>query len=551
MANNEEYLDSLLKSMNDTEKQEDKDFMTSKEIEEMFAVIDRITNQEEGQEYAEFMPQPATVEEPDIIPAQEGTIGEPTVVEEQPMKEEQSMKEEQPMEEELPVTEELQQEEYSVENTGMMSEQEIEGLLNATAQHAEEDLPATKEEEEISLEDMNNDDLLALLGSLDAQSQLGNIDELIETPTAMEIPAGEEIKAAETAGESDGEKKERKKKEKQQKQEAKKRAKEEKKAAKEEKKAAKVAENKNQKEAAEGQKEKGKGRLSGLFAFFTEEDEESVSEENRAIIEELEAEDLAEARKKKKVKTGKMPQKDKAGETTDTKENQKEKKAKAKKKKQSKPKKERTDSKKTADDYGRVKHISKKSVTVIIAFAVTLFLVVFFVGSYFSGKIQIDRAKKAFQKMDYTTCYAELYGMTLSDEEYEMFKHAELALKMQRRLEVYEMYMEANKKIEALDSLMQAVEGYEEAYAEAMEYGAGAEVAALYDKILAVLENTYGVSRKEAHAIAACESDVEYTRYLTALVQGGLESNGVNVPQDDMQDILPVEEELGNPEFTD
>lgn len=527
MANNEEYLDSLLKSMNDTEKQEDKDFMTSEEIEEMFAVIDRITNKEEGQEYAEFMPQPAAMEEPDMAPVQEEAMEEATVAEEQPIDEEQ------PMAEELPIVEELP---------------DIEELLNATAQYAEEDVPATKKEEEISLEDMNNDDLLALLGSLDAQSQLGNIDELIETPASVEMPAGEEMKAAETAGESDGEKKERKKKERQQKQEEKKNAKKEKKA---EKKAAKAAENKKQKEAAEERKEKGKGRLSGLFAFFTEEDEESVSEENRAIIEELEAEDLAEAKKKKKVKPGKMPKKDKASEKTGTKENQKEKKAKAKKKKQPKPKKERTDSKETAEDYGRVRHVSKKSVAVIVAFAATLFLIVFFAGSYFSGKIQIDRAKKAFQKMDYTTCYAEMYGMTLSDEEYEMFKHAELVLKMQRRMEVYEMYMEANKKIEALDSLMQAVKGYEEAYAEAMEYGAGAEVAALYDKILAVLENTYGVSRKEAHAIAACESDIEYTRYLTALVQGGLESNGVNVPQDDMQDILPAEDELGNPEFTD
>ena len=285
---------------------------------------------------------------------------------------------------------------------------------------------------------------------------------------------------------------------------------------------------------------------------MTEEDEEPASEENKAIMEELDAEDRAEAGKKKKVKKGKMPQKGKNGqEEAEDEESKKGDKAKAKKKKAPKPKKEKAHKPEKVEDTRPSRRVSPKSVIVIIAFAATLFLIVFFAGSYFSARIQLTSARKAFQKMDYATCYAEMYGMDLSEEEQKMFKHAELVLKVQRRIEVYEMYLEENKKLEAIDSLMQAVADYEELYAQALEYGAGPEVAALYDKILALLKDNYGLSQEEAHAIAACDSNADYTRYLTALVQGGLENNGVFVPEEEMQDVLPAEDELGKPEFAD
>ena len=717
MANNEEYLDSLLKSMDDTSKknaQKEGDFMSPEEIEALFAVVDRITAEEEGVEYIPpVKPAPAPEEIPQPVDTHEevsGTenisgeeiimpeVAEESVPEEFVMPEaaEESIPEEEfeipeiaeesiPEEEfvipeaeesiaeeglsvtetvedsfaeafadmqdfedeaapqfpeeatEIPadifsevspedvdvaalddilaeVAEESQEDaplfdlaesepmeradEYTVESTQDMSAEEIEKLLNASEQSLEDSgISEESENEEISLEDLDNDDLLALLGSLDSKSDLGNIDDFLEEKDKAEPfaeVAGDDTNvsgAAETAKET----KERKKREKQQKQAEKKAAKEEKKAKKKQKQVtvqngepesvsedlteevsdvwdilaqqsdmaeepvvfepegADELEDIAERETASKKKEKKKGgKASKLFAFLTEEDDEPASEENKAIMEELDAEDRAEAGKKKKVKKGKMPQKGKNGqEDAEGEESKKDDNAKAKKKKAPKPKKEKAPKPEKVEDTRPSRRVSPKSVIVIIAFAATLFVIVFFAGSYFSNKIQLNSAKKAFQKMDYATCYAEMYGMDLSEEELKMFKHAELVLKVQRRIEVYEMYLEENKKLEALDSLMQAVADYEELYAKALEYGAGPEVAALYDKVLTILKDNYGLSQDEAHAIATCDANAEYTRYLTALTQGGLENNGVFVPEGEMQDVLPAEGELGNPEFAD
>ena len=609
MASNEEYLDGLLRSMNGTgEKTEDKDNspMTAEEIEAMFAVVDRITAEETGET-------PQTVDMPEsTIP--ENTIPESTIPEN--TMPENTMPEilQEPTEipedmfseispEDVAVLDDILAEntddtleeetqssgftetepsgEYTVENTRSMSEEEIENLLKESEQYGGEGTTPEKvaDAEEISLEDLDNDDLLALLGSLDEKTDLGNIDDFIgaqnEKTDLTDIRKTDaEDEAASPDGETEKEEREHKKKAKQ---EEKKASKEEKKAAKEAKKAEKEAKKAQKKQkgikpqdaamqeafpesdksAAEqdniaGTAEKKKsGKVSKLFAFLTEEDEEPASDENRSIIEELEAEDLAESGKKKKIKKGKMPKKGES-EQKDSGEEDTKKKSKAKpKKKAPKPKKQKAPKAEAVEETRPSRRISSKSIAVIVAFAATLFLIVFFAGTYFSNQIQIDRARKAFRKMDYATCYAEMYGMELSEEEKEMFKHAELVLKMQRRIEVYEMYLEENKKLEAIDSLMQAVAGYEDTYAQALEYGAGPEVAALYDKILAILKDTYGLSQDEAHAIAACDTNVEYTRYLTALAEGGLENSGVSVPEGEMQDILQAEEELGKPEFAD
>jgi len=179
-----------------------------------------------------------------------------------------------------------------------------------------------------------------------------------------------------------------------------------------------------------------------------------------------------------------------------------------------------------------------------------------FLGIFLSNFIRMQSAKVAFEKQDYMTCYEEMYGLNLTEEENEIFKHAEIVLKVQRRIDVYEKYMREDNELYALDSLMQAVAGYDEMYAKAQTYGAANEVAALYNLILKILEDNYGLTQDVARAIALCESNVDYTRYLTALTEGSsvTEEGGggsLTLPAEGMQDVLPAEEELTQPNFVD
>lgn len=309
--------------------------------------------------------------------------------------------------------------------------------------------------------------------------------------------------------------------------------------------------------------EKKKGFFSKLMTMLTEEDEieDTLSDENKAIMDELDAEDKAEAKKKKgkKGKPGKKKGKD-AQDVDDDEEDEmgKGKGTKEKKKpKKVKPKKEKPKKEKPQIYEAPTRRISSKSIFVVILFAATVFAVIYFAVNFISEMLQINSAKAAFEKMDYVTCYEKMYGMNLSEEEEIMFKHAEIVLKMQRRIAVYEKYLDDDKELEALDSLMRAVAGYEEMYITAQNYNAGAEVHALYMDVLEILENNYGLGQEDAIAIATCESNVQYTRYLTALVEGETVSTGENasggivLPEEEEQDILPAEEELSPQDFAD
>ena len=537
------------------------------------------------------------------------------------------------------------QETYTTESTQNLSAEEIEQLLAATEQQAENDIVENAfnfSEEEASVDDMSHDDLLALLGGLDVNGEPEEVGLFSEQEEMQgETFQGDEINdllSGVAVAERAKERKERKKKEKLEKQAAKKALKE---ATKEAKKAQKEAKrqqterqritedemtleevsleetllaeadgpesvldlfgntdsegetvnifdiagvseddtNSSQEQAevvmswdeldeeqdatsdtsdnkktgatkSKGNNTKKGGLFSKIFAFLTEEDEEPVkADENQFILDELEAEDKEEE-KKNKGKKGKAAKGKKGKDEAEGEDEEKGDKKKEKKKKKPKPKKVKEIKLKPIEEERPSKRVSPKSVAVIIAFAATIFLVVFFASSYFSTQLHRNGAKAAFERMDYASCYASLYGMELSEEEKEMLKHAELVLKMQRHIELYETYHEDEKELEALDSLMQAVAEYEDTYAKALDCGAGAEVAALYEEVLDILQTSYGVSQEEAHTIATCESNVEYTRYLTALIGGG-DDPGISVPEEEWQDVLPEEEELANPDFAD
>lgn len=307
------------------------------------------------------------------------------------------------------------------------------------------------------------------------------------------------------------------------------------------------------------QPEKKKGKVKNFFRNLldrmTEEDEpeDGLSAENRSVMEELEAEDRAAAGKKKKKKKGKMP----VSGQEDTEEGQEEgkgKKAGKEKKKASRPKKAKPEKKAKEIVPEEIeekpsRRVSPKSIAVVILFSLTIFAIVFWGGNLFSVRLQKNAAKKAYEKQDYLTCYESLYGISLSAKEKEMYTHAETVLRMERRIAVYEGYIKEGRELEALDSLMRVISGYENLYTTARECGAAAEVEILYREVLQILQEKYGISETDARAIVGCQSNVTYTRYLTALAEGeelSLESGAeLTLPPEELTDVLPSELELG------
>lgn len=487
----------------------------------------------------------------------------------------------------------------TVDNIKEFSADEIEQMLTATEQSAEDVVSMETKTEDTDSTD--NDDLLALLGSLSEDEAIGEISDLLNKNDNNEIVDTQKNADTDTDIAMDtaikktrDEKKQEKQRHKQLKKAEKLRKKEGRKQQKEtqrlideleadtlqtdEPEAPALAtsdissllteleadEDIVTEEQEETREEKKKGIFSKLLGALTEEDpEDIISDENQAILDELAAEDRAEDKKKKgkKAKKGKEVKKGQSAEEEEEEEDSRDKGAKAKKKpKKAKPKKQKPAKTKPAVYEAPARRISKKSIAVVVLFATTVFVIVYFGVNIFSEMLQMNSAKAAFQKQDYVTCYEKMYGMKLSVKEKEMFKHAELVLKMQRRISVYEKYMAEKMELEALDSLLRGVAGYEELYNEAQGYGAGAEVHNYYLEILDILKEKYDLSKEDAIAIAGCESNVQYTRYLTALVKGEQilvgsndedENGGLVLPEPVVDDVLPAEDELPQQNFAD
>lgn len=546
MSSNEEYLDNLLKSMNGDAEKGDNAVLSAEDIEAMFAEAEK------------------------------------AAVEEEPVNAEQAVEEPEP--EPMDMDEVLGS--HTVESTKNLSQDEIEQLL-AMSEQADAEVAGTDSGDEmLELEDSESEDLLSLLGGLKDDEDLGEIGELLDKSDhnvavdedmlalleGVGEPEGESVgedgadKEADEASFVDNTEESPKETWKQRRE----RRKQEKKAQKEEKAAkaeetalaepADPAEDTGEEEkGTEKKAERKSGVIAKLFSRLLEEEpEEPAADENQAIMKELEEEDKKAAGKKKKLKKGKLPGGGKKGNTDEEDEEEEGRTAKGKKKekpkKAAKPKKVKV--KIIEPEERPSRRISKKSIFVVLLFAATIFAAVYFAATFLSGEIQLRSAREAFERQDYVTCYESMYGMKLSEEEQNMFRHAEIVLKLQRRINVYENFLEEDRELEALDSLMRAVAGFDELYGQAQSYGAGAETAALYSQILEILENNYGLTEADARAIAFCGSNADYTRYLTALVEGvpvsmGNGQGNLTLPQGGMEDILPAEEELTQPEFAD
>ena len=313
-------------------------------------------------------------------------------------------------------------------------------------------------------------------------------------------------------------------------------------------------------------KEKKPGFFKRLLAFFTEEatpEEEPQKDENEEVLAELDKEDKTAEQDKKKKKEKKKKDKPakgkgakknaKAGNAEDGDEEedgkQEKGKGKGKAKKASKKKKEKPEVPEPEEKAS--KGYTKKNIILVCLFSAAVFAVLYLSISYVAPGYAKKNAVTAFENQDYLTCYEILYGQNLTEREQQLFNFSNMVLRMQKKISDYDKYVEDGENLYALDSLMQAVEEYEETQEEALACGADGEMLKLYREVLTILLENYGLDEEGVRGIAFCDNKVEYTRMLDTLINGGT----VNIKEEpatdteDLPDLLPEEEETDDTEF--
>lgn len=299
-----------------------------------------------------------------------------------------------------------------------------------------------------------------------------------------------------------------------------------KKAKKEKIKKEKVKKEKVGSEESGGEKKPGffAKILHGLLEEVGEEDsdenqEMSMSDENREILAMMEGEKIENGKpdKKKKAKKGKKPQKgDKQGSEEGDEElsedGKKAKKVKAKKEKKPKPPKEKKETQ-------PAKKLPKGKVFSVVAVCLTLLAGILLLSNIIPSQSDLKKARKAYYNGDYMTVYQNMAGKELSNSDYILYMRSLLILNMQSKLDNYPIYMSMDKEMVALNELMLAVDYYQSNNRLAEEYGALDEMTAVYDQVLALLWDHYQVSEEEAIEIFALD-DLGYNQKLYYLVHG-------------------------------
>ena len=310
----------------------------------------------------------------------------------------------------------------------------------------------------------------------------------------------------------------------------------------------------NSANSEEDGKEKKKGFWHRLMEELTREEEEPENQEsvdeNEEILKELEAEDqIKEKKKNKKEKKKKNKKGKKSKNASADEENEDASGEEEGKKKKKKPKREKKEKAKGPKEKSP-KILSKKMLFSMIAFCATIIAAIVLLSIFLPDYADKKNARTAFYTGDYSKVYELLYDKNLNQSDQLIFERANVVLKLQRRLDSYELNKKIGQEAEALDALLQGTLKYEEILSDAT-YGAEEELQALYRKILDHLEQDYGIGEEEARTINSYDSET-YSRKIYSVVNGedfsDLEQEageeGKTADNDKLQDVLPEEEDL-------
>ncbi|MDD3140347.1 MAG: hypothetical protein PHX08_15435 [Lachnospiraceae bacterium] len=299
--------------------------------------------------------------------------------------------------------------------------------------------------------------------------------------------------------------------------------------------------NKEKNDGNESDGEKKKGLFARILdIFFEEEDlgedepgvgEEGATEENQAIMEELDSRRKPKG-KKEKAKKEKEPKKKKE--------------PKPKKEKAPKPKKEKKVKIPDTNEKPE-KKIPRKKIIMVAVFAISVFTGIFLLTSMIPETMSVQSAKKAYSDGDYKSVYTTLAGMKLRKKDEELYKKTTVILEVQNKYTGFLNYQKLGMNMEALNALLKGIERYDKLYDYAKRLSVSDELDKTYLQILTALSENYNLSEEDARQILAYDR-ITYTKKLDSIINGTefIDPNAPVEEEESVPDMLPEEKALLN-----
>ena len=237
-----------------------------------------------------------------------------------------------------------------------------------------------------------------------------------------------------------------------------------------------------------------------------QEEEEAVKkEEAEKVKEEKAAEKAKQKEEKEKLKAEKAEAKAAA---------------KAKKAEEKAAKKAEKQAQKEAEREAAANEVvgklNKVGVSIVAVFGVIILAGIIIGTNSFGSGLDKKKATNYFEMHRYSQAYESAVGKNMKEKNPEQYKKIVTVMKVQHALDSYQNYENVKKYPEALDALLMGLKKYDANKKTAYDLEIENDLASVYDKILDILSDEFGLSKSQAYDILSLGSS-EYTSKVNAI----------------------------------
>lgn len=236
-----------------------------------------------------------------------------------------------------------------------------------------------------------------------------------------------------------------------------------------------------------------------------EEEEAAKKEEAEKVKEEKAAEKAKQKEEKEKLKAEKAEAKAAA---------------KAKKAEEKAAKKAEKQAQKEAEREAAANEVvgklNKVGVSIVAVFGVIILAGIIIGTNSFGSGLDKKKATNYFEMHRYSQAYESAVGTNMKEKNPEQYKKIVTVMKVQHALDSYQNYENVKKYPEALDALLMGLKKYDANKMTAYDLEIENDLASVYDKILDILSDEFGLSKSQAYDILSLGSS-EYTSKVNAI----------------------------------
>ena len=160
--------------------------------------------------------------------------------------------------------------------------------------------------------------------------------------------------------------------------------------------------------------------------------------------------------------------------------------------------------------------LNKVGVSIVAVFGVIILAGIIIGTNSFGNGLDKKKATNYFEMHRYSQAYESAVGTNMKEKNPEQYKKIVTVMKVQHALDSYQNYENVKKYPEALDALLMGLKKYDANKKTAYDLEIENDLASVYDKILDILSDEFGLSKSQAYDILSLGSS-EYTSKVNAI----------------------------------